>query len=41
MDRTSGPGVLTDVPFTPDIAVIEVKLPDRDRWRPLTGRWGE
>ena len=39
MDRISRPRVLPDIRFRPDITVIQEQLPDRDRWRPLTGRW--
>lgn len=41
MDRISRPRILADVPFRPDINVIQAQLPDRDRWRPLIGRWAD
>ena len=39
MDRISRPRILADIVFRPDLTVIQVQLPDRDRWRPLLGRW--
>jgi predicted DNA-binding transcriptional regulator YafY len=39
MDRISRPRILMDIVFRPDRTVIEMQLPDRDRWRPLIGRW--
>lgn len=39
MDRISRPRILADIRFRPDIAVIQVQLPDCEHWRPLTGRW--
>lgn len=39
MDRISRPRILADIQFRPDIAVIQVQLPDCEHWRPLTGRW--
>jgi predicted DNA-binding transcriptional regulator YafY len=39
MDRIARPRLLPDVVFRPDLRVIQVQLPDLDRWRPLTGRW--
>jgi predicted DNA-binding transcriptional regulator YafY len=39
MDRISRPRVLRNILFRPDLAVIQVQLPDRERWRPLIGRW--
>jgi len=39
MDRISRPRILIDIAFRPDRTVIEVQLPDRERWRPLIGRW--
>jgi predicted DNA-binding transcriptional regulator YafY len=39
MDRMSRPRILADVRFRPDFTVIQGQLPDRERWRPLIGRW--
>src|SRR5690606_5281730 len=39
MDRISRPRILADITFHPDLAVIQLQLPDRESWRPLTGRW--
>jgi predicted DNA-binding transcriptional regulator YafY len=39
MDRICRSRILKDIVFRPDIAVIQVQLPDRERWRPLIGRW--
>ena len=41
MDRISRPRILTDIVFRPDLIVIEAQLPDRERWRPLIGRWND
>jgi predicted DNA-binding transcriptional regulator YafY len=41
MDRIARPRILADVLFRPDITVIQAQLPDRDRWRPLIGRWAD
>jgi predicted DNA-binding transcriptional regulator YafY len=38
MDRISRPKILHDICFRPDLTVIQVQLPDRERWRPLSGR---
>lgn len=39
MDRISRPRILRDILFRPDLSVIQRQLPDRERWRPLIGRW--
>lgn len=39
MDRISRPRILAEFVFRPDITVIQEQLPDRERWRPLIGRW--
>lgn len=39
MDRISRPRILAAILFRPDLAVIQLQLPDRERWRPLIGRW--
>jgi hypothetical protein len=39
MDRISRLRILADILFRPDLTVIQVQLPDRERWRPLIGRW--
>jgi predicted DNA-binding transcriptional regulator YafY len=39
MDRISRPRILGDIRFRPDPTVIQIQLPDRERWRPLSGRW--
>jgi predicted DNA-binding transcriptional regulator YafY len=40
MDRIARPRILEDLAFRPDPTVIQAQLPDLERWRPLTGRWG-
>lgn len=40
MDRISRPRLVPEVVFRPDLAVVRGQLPDVDRWKPLTGRWG-
>jgi predicted DNA-binding transcriptional regulator YafY len=39
MDRISRPRILNNIFFRPDLSVIQVQLPNRERWRPLIGRW--
>jgi predicted DNA-binding transcriptional regulator YafY len=39
MDRISRPRILENIPFRPDLTVIQEQLADRERWRPLIGRW--
>ncbi len=39
MDRIARPRLLPEIVFRPDMRVIQVQVPDLDRWRPLTGRW--
>ncbi|MBM3506565.1 MAG: WYL domain-containing protein [Alphaproteobacteria bacterium] len=36
MDRIARARLLPDIRFHPDFAVIDVQVPDRERWRPLT-----
>lgn len=40
MDRIERPRLLLEITFRPDLDVIRAQLPDLERWRPLTGRWG-
>lgn len=39
MDRISNPRLVPEHAFRPDPAVLDAQLPDRERWRPLTGSW--
>jgi predicted DNA-binding transcriptional regulator YafY len=39
MDRIARPKILSDIVFRPDVRVVEVQLPDLERWKPLTGNW--
>jgi predicted DNA-binding transcriptional regulator YafY len=39
MDRIARPRILPELVFRPDVRIVEVQLPDHERWRPLTGSW--
>lgn len=39
MDRIARPRSLPEIRFRPDLAAVTHDLPDRERWRPLSGAW--